>query len=879
MMTDEEILHKATLLLEHISEKTDLSPKSLLREVNEDELRAIAKVLERIAEDPNGILAFDDLFGDRVRFVVPFPVKDANSELGQFVYDLEQDLKVEPDYDNGMISLKREWVDHSDRSSHGQPTETSKTLRKNIKMKIGKYFVKLDELAKEWKEIRQKIGERLYKDPPRLANARWSQHYDTVDEMQVLDHIELKRLNQLRNQLELYVGSALPATINKYIMSKDAKEKWIEKEQLRRDLQDKGDIEHNKEPRKRKPIVPPDTEFKVMGDYWVNKAKWIKENINTLENSQYSIIMTRHPIDIMRMSDFENITSCHTPPSRQGGTGEYYKCAVAEAQGHGALAYVVETEDLLSETNTSNIESAGQELNDAEEIFGDDNRYVSSDFDLTPISRTRLRQFRYFDGEDESSEGKELAVPEKVIYGEKIAGFISRVTGWAREKQENLFEKLPRKDGKINLDNFEIYGGSYEDTSNALGRKVLMMQLMGLGSNSFVGNVKQNTETEDNLPPDWGGITTEQVQAEVDEIAAKWNRDYYSVNVKGIAQDNAGEEETIVIALDPVIIIEWDIDEWARLPNYEDMGNCISYLLDNGNGTIANKEEQDRADRAKAQGNYSRWDPKYNVSYSNSYLNPHSHISKETQSGPALIKAIIRINPEKTIGWMKEVALYNYGEEFEFESFCEVLNLIDKQAEGIKEGIEKYFKQEGYIDGGAYMKLAQEIENKELDSYYWDVEYDGEHFEESYEAWAKISYDFDPEDLGVEPRILFEILDSRDFRLKLRRNLTEPAMKEVGSDYYLMIRDKSAVESGEDIRYNITFKVDADAPNELVEQFRELVTGDMDDEDEIKKAFLGALQEEAQKNGVEFNVTEEEEEKVRDFDSLKDLGEVWRRFI
>jgi hypothetical protein len=228
---------------------------------------------------------------------------------------------------------------------------------------------------------------------------------------------------------------------------------------------------------------------------------------------------------------------------------------------------------------------------------------------------------------------------------------------------------------------------------------------------------------------------------------------------------------------------------------------------------------------------------------------------------------------------MKEVALYNYGEEFEFESFCEVLNLIDKQAEGIKEGIEKYFKQEGYIDGGAYMKLAQEIENKELDSYYWDVEYDGEHFEESYEAWAKISYDFDPEDLGVEPRILFEILDSRDFRLKLRRNLTEPAMKEVGSDYYLMIRDKSAVESGEDIRYNITFKVDADAPNELVEQFRELVTGDMDDEDEIKKAFLGALQEEAQKNGVEFNVTEEEEEKVRDFDSLKDLGEVWRRFI
>jgi hypothetical protein len=87
------------------------------------------------------------------------------------------------------------------------------------------------------------------------------------------------------------------------------------------------------------------------------------------------------------------------------------------------------------------------------------------------------------------------------------------------------------------------------------------------------------------------------------------------------------------------------------------------------------------------------------------------------------------------------------------------------------------------------------------------------------------------------------------------------------------------VDSGGEVRYSITFKVDADTPDDLVAQFYELITGDMDDEDEIAKAFMGALREEAAKNGVKLNGPGPAAEKVRDFDALKDLGEVWRRFI
>ena len=76
------------------------------------------------------------------------------------------------------------------------------------------------------------------------------------------------------------------------------------------------------------------------------------------------------------MSDFDTITSCHSPASRQNAYQSYYKCAVAEAQGHGAVAYVVETEDLLSATNTGNINSAEQEIQEGE-IFVDDKRHLA----------------------------------------------------------------------------------------------------------------------------------------------------------------------------------------------------------------------------------------------------------------------------------------------------------------------------------------------------------------------------------------------------------------------------------------------------------------------------------------------------------------------
>ena len=162
---------------------------------------------------------------------------------------------------------------------------------------------------------------------------------------------------------------------------------------------------------------------------------------------------------------------------------------------------------------------------------------------------------------------------------------------------------------------------------------------------------------------------------------------------------------------------------------------------------------------------------------------------------------------------------------------------FDDHRDEYKEMIDQFLKQEGVLAGGGYIKLAGEIENSEISSYEWDVRYDGEHPTESFEATAFTKHDFNPEALGISPQVLIQILDSRDWKLAIRSALIGPAQQEVGTEYHLDISNSSAAASGEDIEYIIEFSISADDPDARVELFREVVTGEMDDEDELNAVF------------------------------------------
>ena len=449
------------------SKKGERKNESILREIEEDEMR----VLEDVLDDLNPAnLPLNDLFSGKMRVVIPFPTTDPSTDLGKFAKFFDsQEYNVE--WEKGMVSATREVSDTKDLVASLMGTPNEKRFKK-FQMKIGKLFAKIADLDRKKKEIVKKDSEFQKNE-------------------------DYKRI---RKQILLYIPSPGIAGPAGY------------------DLEDLA------------------TKF---GQYWQQNAAYIKKNIDKIDSDKFSIIITRHPIDVLRMSDFDQITSCHSPASRSNAYQSYYKCAVAEAQGHGAVAYVIETEDLLAATNTSNITSAEQEIQEGEIFYDDKRAFVG---DIRPISRARIRHVRYYDTDRPKryDDGQDVGMPERRIYGSDIPGIIDTVTDWARNNQEEVIANMPKENDVIDLDKFVIFGGSYEDTSGATGRLQLMQKLLGADV-EVEGSMKQNTDTEDSLDADLLGDVRASYQGQCEEIRDQFNNRMANTRVDFEVQDDGAD--------------------------------------------------------------------------------------------------------------------------------------------------------------------------------------------------------------------------------------------------------------------------------------------------------------------------------------------------
>jgi hypothetical protein len=136
---------------------------------------------------------------------------------------------------------------------------------------------------------------------------------------------------------------------------------------------------------------------------------------------QGSIVISRHPIDVVRMSDFKSLQNCHTPGS------SFYKCAVGEAMGQAPVAYFIskkQLDKLFTEKGIEDIDDLGEQ-----EILQDDDRGIKG---VSPTARVRLRKFT---GENNHGEEFELAIPELTSYGNRITHFKETVNDWALNSQ------------------------------------------------------------------------------------------------------------------------------------------------------------------------------------------------------------------------------------------------------------------------------------------------------------------------------------------------------------------------------------------------------------------------------------------------------------
>lgn len=174
-------------------------------------------------------------------------------------------------------------------------------------------------------------------------------------------------------------------------------------------------------------------------DEWSRQENSIKS-----EDEDFSIILSRSPIDIVRMSDHYAMRSCHSPDR------EYFVHAEEEAIDGGAIAYVVKTQDIRAFI-FENIDGADSIQN--EEIFEDNQRRTRG---IRPLSRLRINRYH-----DEDDESKELALPINRIYGEGIAGFYDTVRRWIYDKQGETVDY-----DNLYLPNYVRAGGGYADVSD-----------------------------------------------------------------------------------------------------------------------------------------------------------------------------------------------------------------------------------------------------------------------------------------------------------------------------------------------------------------------------------------------------------------------------
>jgi hypothetical protein len=231
------------------------------------------------------------------------------------------------------------------------------------------------------------------------------------------------------------------------------------------------------------------------------------------EAGEYSIMFSRHPIDIMRMSDHSGWTSCHDP---NYGGGGYFHCAKQESVDGGGIAYLVKTKDL-----------EGVDLDD-DEVFEDRDRNTGGD--LEPKARVRLRRYTSKFPDEKTGEKFDFAVPETSMYGTRLEGFKKRVTKWLQDEQKDLIQRNGGRE-KFRSDNFVLRGGSYRDSQD------------GSLFNSFFNDAMDRGNTTHEFQGQESLVNmADQFREEIEEMQEAWSKQLKHTFVSYYENEDYGDE-------------------------------------------------------------------------------------------------------------------------------------------------------------------------------------------------------------------------------------------------------------------------------------------------------------------------------------------------
>jgi hypothetical protein len=393
---------------------------------------------------------------------------------------------------------------------------------------------------------------------------------------------------------------------------------------------------------------------------------------------EYAIVLSRAPIDLVRMSDHDRITSCHSR------TGSHFECAVQEAISGGAIAYLVKKESVQKAIDADRFQEA--------DLFKDYDRGVSGP---TPKARLRIRMLDLRMPTDKDKHNiQEIAVPETRIYGDaSVPNFYRTVKNYIRNVQPYSADSILNAIGEGGREKVSLRGGTYTDNDLHTLLDSLYDRTEEFNPNIYHHQpdmTNQDRISADELEDvDQEAIAEEQkdeLERELDNIETRYfSAEHSSVGYYSDINWDGGEAYIYYDANGQIVIdLDSDYETDTDFPDEIDSYELVQLRSKNGNTSNLKTfgSDDDIAKLKKFIQALNQYDP----TKSKKLLDCVESISNNSSS-----QFIFRLKFNGGDG--------SSSDPSDYKDFIEdVVNMLDENYDGIKKAVQKALAVSGYIE-------------------------------------------------------------------------------------------------------------------------------------------------------------------------------------
>ena len=387
-----------------------------------------------------------------------------------------------------------------------------------------------------------------------------------------------------------------------------------------------------------------------------------QSNIEHLhQGSTYSVILSRDPIDVVKMSDVGGWRSCHAP-----GEG-YFKCAIQEAKSGGAVAFLVKN-DSLDQLKEMNIDV------DNAEIFTDKDRDVKG---IKGVSRIRVR--RYINKNDNT----DLALPELRVYGSRISGFYETIKTFLEQSQHLNVDSILKD---YNTSSIVRKGGTYTDSSDSDIFNTFF------NVDSFYRSLEHDEKDIDSEDSGSNANRADQFEEELRDYQRRFGSNYKHAFTSYNVEES---DDYVYYTADGGLIIDvGDLDIDERFLNLELSDEYDLRKMRSWNPNSPNRWERELPYTFKSLENVEQFAPKMKT-----FFETFEQLDKTNFAKWEMVGFYAHTNNNKII--LSTRVGEDYQEDTdEFRSFCENMHDFDDKYEDIRHAFISALRKAGLITNG-----------------------------------------------------------------------------------------------------------------------------------------------------------------------------------